>query len=638
MALADGIYKLVWGADVTQSMDVVGGSGAVGARVQTYPRNDSDAQRFVVTNDGSTATITTGASRARVALCGVSIDYPGDLLLGVRQGGSSNNQWVIEDTSEQVYLPDMKRYVQAKRLTLPVGTDTYAAAGATSRLMSSGGDVEAGEVYLEMASGQTVMARQQWVPVVSWFTDPSCATVGRCCVSEGTVTSSDVLVVDTNPHIINLLAQIPAGYTPVGKARWRSRYTEDDEVHDWSAWQTVQGAWSGGEDLGWGEPWVPCQFATTEVEGQTYAIVGCAETVTLPANSKIEYECEVALLSPNDLYSGAFTLGAVRSFACRIQSAVEVTDGDAVVAYDGLKITYYTDMRKNFASARVVVRDMEGNVLNAGTTKAPATARWDTITIPWSRMSRMVLPPEQLDIELTLVGQDGIASVDRDTWTTSYEGDHGNEIDPNVEVRGARIRIWSTSEEIPTGTRVWISWRGTTEQITNNFQQNRDYWAIPPIGVPYTIWFVWNNPQTLTGWASNAYVGTLNPQPAGWFVDALDLSWELPIRVNLKEAPSLTVEYEPETEEESVMNRRRPLVTFGNVTKKSWSIEAILTEMYGDDMTEQLDAFEKCAEGTHAWFRDDRGMRERVAITGGEIDRSRLHDYPIKLDMQSEVI
>lgn len=634
MALRDGIYEFRTGADGGWAMDVIGGSQAFGARMQVYPRNGSNAQKFIVKNESGAFKLLSGASGGRLAVGAQSIGWAGDLVLGIRQGGAFDT-WTDEDSAFQVRVPELGACNSIYLTSTASGSQGYRIYdNVGSRSMSNGAVVEANE----LAANITTSLIASWVPIASWLTDPACATVGRCCVSEGTVTSSDVLVVDTNPHIINLLAQIPAGYTPIGKARWRSRYTHNDEVHDWSAWQTVQGSWTQDEDFGWGEPWVACQFATTEVEGQEYAIVGCGQSVTLPANSKMEYQCEVALLSSGDGDEGAFTLGAVRSFSCKVQSAVAVTDGDAVVAFDGLRVTYYTDMRKNFASAHVVVRDSAGNVLNAGTSKAPAKAAHDTITIPWANMARVPAVPEELDITLTLTDQEGVASVDRDTWTTTYDGEHGSDIEPDIDTVGARVRIRSTAGAVPDGSKCWVTWGGTTEVITTNFQQDRDYWSIPPINAHYTVWFMWNNPNNPDAWASFAYEGVLNPQPAGWFIDALDLSWELPIRANLKDAPSLTVEYEPEVEEESVMNRRRPLVSIGSVTKKSWSVEAVLTERYGDNMDELLGAFEKCAEGVHGWFRDDRGMRERVAITGAEIDRSRLHDYPIKLDMQSEVI
>lgn len=614
MALRDGIYEFRWNGDESQCIDVTGGSRATLAEMQLYPCNGSNAQKFYVHADNQNyQSVYTGASGFTLRWREYNPEAPYRLVQDKWQ-----NNIVVSTPSSQVStirFADDNLNVYVSQQQIP-WTTNKAALGV----------------------GNVSDVRAEWVPVASWLTDPACATVGRCCVSEGTVTSSDVLSVDTNPHIINLLAQIPAGYTPIGKARWRSRYTYHDEVHDWSSWQTVQGSWSGDNDDGWGEPWVACQFATTEIDGQEYAIVGGGQSLTLPANSKMEYECEVALLSSGDGDESAFTLGAVRSFSCKVVSSAAVTDGDAIVAFDGLRVTYYTDRTKNFASARVVVRDTSGNVLNAGTTKAPAKGAWDTLIIPWARMARMVLPPEQLDIELTLVDQEGIAYVDRDTYTTSYDGEHGSDIEPDIDTVGARVRIRSSAGAVPNGTRCWITWEGATEVITSNFQQDTNYWSIPPFNVPYTIWFVWNNPNNPDAWASFAYEGVLSPQPAGWYIDAADLSWELPIRANLKEAPSLTVEYEPEVEEESVMNRRRPLVTIGNVTKKSWSVDAVLTERYGDNMGELLDAFEKCAEGTHAWFRDDRGMRERVAITGAEIDRSRLHDYPIKVDMQSEVI
>ena len=615
---ADGIYTMVWSGATDNALDVAGGSTARGANIQAYPRNGTNAQKFIVEN-------ITGGLRLKTAASG------GALQVGRTSGNAArpgNVGQTVDGTGAQ----------WAVNTTIPVTVDGGSYDGA---VLVNKDSISGSQQFLCVTSAFNAELQpydtQAWVFMPSWITDPACAAVGRCCVSEGTATSDDVLVVDNNPHIINLLAQIPEGYTPIGKARWRSRYTHNDEVHDWTAWQTVQGDWTQSEDFGWGEPWVACQFATTEVEGQEYAIVGCGETVTLPANAKMEYQCEVALLSSGDGDESAFALGAVRSFACKVQSAVEVTDGDVVVAFDGLKVTYYTDMRKNFASAHVVVRDSEGNVLNAGTSKAPAKGRWDTITVPWANMARVPEVPEQLDITLTLTDQDGVASVDRDIWATTYAGEHGSDIEPDIDTVGARVRIRSTAGAVPNGSKCWVTWEGVTEVITTNFQQDKDYWSIPPINASYTVWFMWNNPNNPDAWASFAYEGVLIPETEGWFVDAADLSWELPIRANLKEAPTLTVSYKPAQSTEVVMGRKRPVTEFGGSAEKTWSVDAVLTDRYGDDIDELLAAFEKCAEGNHVWFRDARGMRERAAVTGAEIDRARLNDYPIKLDFTAEV-
>ena len=53
MALRDGIYEFRTGADGGWAMDVNGGSQAYGARMQVYPRNNSNAQKFIVKNESN---------------------------------------------------------------------------------------------------------------------------------------------------------------------------------------------------------------------------------------------------------------------------------------------------------------------------------------------------------------------------------------------------------------------------------------------------------------------------------------------------------------------------------------------------------------------------------------------------------
>lgn len=590
--------------------------------MQAYPRNGSNAQKFIVEGDTNKVALRTVASGGslRVGRSSGAAGRPG----GVAQvsGTGLGTQWATQN--ETAVTVDGNA---ATAWTL-LCADSHDGMFQYGEVKTSGG----GTYNVEL----TPYGSQKWAFVPSWITDTSAGAVGGCVVSDGQVVSGGVLIVQEGAHIISLLAKVPDGYQPRGKARWRKRIRQGDFWMSWSEWQSVQGNVTG--DGGWGAPGVPATFATTEVDGQTYAIVGAHQSMSLDVTQGMQYECEVALLSSGT--GSDMKLGSIVSFSRRVERQIELdaADCDAVVAYDGLRVSYSVNTMQPIVSAYVTVRDADGAVLCRGKGKSPS---YDdgTVVIPWNEMTRMVDDGETLSLTITLTTNEGIPYTNTVEVVTTYDGDHGADIDPTVTVDGALVRVSSAAAgDIPTGTKIWLQWQGTTEVITDSFKQGKTYTAVPPLGVPYHIWLMWNDPSNPDKWASNAYESAgLFPEPSGWFIDALDFSWQLPIRANLKERPSLSVQYKPTSASENVMGRTRPVTSFGSATEKTWSVDGIITDRYGDDVDELLDAFERCAEGTHVWFRDARGMRERAAITSAEIDRSRANDYPIKIDFTAEV-
>lgn len=598
-------------------MDVQGGSAGAGATIQTYPMNDSNAQRMFLDP------VPSGDYQALNPHC-----QPESMALVVRAEGLTGKR-VIQDaqsgTLGRLRLGNKASWTYEGNTLDSYSIEELAALGWI-------GVDSAGKCAI--VNGPAT----RWAFCPSWRYQPSAGSYSGAMLYQANspdafVRSGGVLVLPSGASCTPEVAVAEASYR--GKCRWR--YRDRDTSGTWGAWSSWRNGDSGNTtaNMGWGTAWVSSSSTKQGTSARGAVVAGC--TAFTPSVSGVTrrqvqvqvvkfggYEANPMWYSCGPTYTTEF--GIVPSFELDLSETV------CVMAVDGLRVTYDSDWPLDGCTARLTVRDGANLVADATFSGEEGSG---TLTVPYDRVNYLPNEGDTVTVEVTLTTVDGIARKASTSVTASYDGGHQATIDPTYTLNGSILTIGN----LPEDTVTYMIYDGTMRKMTVAGASGTVKIA-PPLGRPYDLWHMLIDPDDPTGetWASNRdAMFHVPPVDGARWVTSQDCELDLCLCADVEGIPELVMQVSPSTESSEVSGRARPLVTYSGVATETWTCVGTLSPTTCDDPDAVAKVAEKILEVGHVYFRDHRGMWRQAGVIGGSIDRTHNLWYRISVDLAGEV-
>ncbi len=391
-----GVYELLSKVNSNFAIDLTGGSVSAGAKVQTYLRNDTNAQKLLVTDTEGGACRLKFCHSGRylevdkVAKGGVARQYADDTGKAGRP-----NLWVL--------VPRGIADVNGVRATT-YEIRNVAAQGATMCLDIYGGKTSNGSRVQLYPWNNT--AAQEFILMPSEAINssvlPTPAAVG-VVVGEDKYQEGTCIVGDAYPT-----------FECEGKdfkARYRIRTREaNSNWSDWGAWRHASDGSSANS--GWGVAGSPS--ASFDNAGTTKVLSTALDLphLTADATDALELQLEVRSFMANMDSVEGFNVHGASGTSGTIRMTLQPTIAPVSVAAtkDGLLVTYEGSYRHGGATVRVNDIILGGkSILLESVSETGKDGSSGTVLVPWLKLADAPKAGARLDVHLA-IDADGLTA------------------------------------------------------------------------------------------------------------------------------------------------------------------------------------------------------------------------------------
>lgn len=391
-----GVYELLSKVNSNFAIDLTGGSVSAGAKVQTYLRNDTNAQKLLVTDtEGGNCRLKFCHSGRflevdKVAKGGIARQYANDTNKAGRP-----NQWVL--------VPRGIAEVNGVRATT-YEVRSVAAQGATMCLDISGGKTFNGSRVQLYPWNNSAAQEFILMPSEAINTNvlPTPAAVG-VVVGDDKYQEGTCVVGDAYPT-----------FECEGKdfkARYRIRTREaDSNWSDWGAWRHASDGSSSNS--GWGVAGSPSvsfdSASTTKVLSTALDLPHLAADAT----DALELQLEVRSFMANMGGIAGFNVHSASGTSGTIRMTLQPTIAPVSVAAtkDGLLVTYEGSYRHGGATVRVNDIVLGGkSILLEPVSETGKDGSSGTVLVPWLKLADAPKAGARLDVHLA-IDADGLTA------------------------------------------------------------------------------------------------------------------------------------------------------------------------------------------------------------------------------------
>ncbi|WP_298578860.1 RICIN domain-containing protein [uncultured Olegusella sp.] len=391
-----GVYELLSKVNSNFALDLTGGSVSAGAKVQTYLRNDTNAQKLLVTDtDGGNCRLKFCHSGRylevdKVAKGGIARQYANDTNKAGRP-----NLWVL--------VPRGIAEVNGVRATT-YEVRNVAAQGATMCLDIYGGKTSNGSRV--QLWPQNNSAAQEFILMPSEAINasvlPTPAAVG-VVVGEDKYQEGTCVVGDAYPT-----------FECEGKdfkARYRIRTREaNSNWSDWGAWRHASDGSSANS--GWGVAGVPSASFTDASTTKVLSTALDLPHLTADATDALELQLEVRYFVANMDGVEGFNVHSASGTSGTIRMTLQPTIAPVSVAAtkDGLLVTYEGSYRHGGATVRVSDIVLGGkSILLESVSETGKDGSSGTVLVPWLKLADAPKAGARLDVHLA-IDADGLTT------------------------------------------------------------------------------------------------------------------------------------------------------------------------------------------------------------------------------------
>lgn len=584
-----GIYEIRSTLDVGMAVDVAGGSTVNGANVQLYTANGTNAQKFVIYDEGDGYSIRNIASEKYVDVAGAAFEN-GTNVQSYEDNDSRAQRWSVTAYGT--------RNVGGKTCQVVA----FGAGNAHAYMMDATWAMAANNTNIWLYATNNTAA-QRWALYPTSALDPTLPTPHTIGLAERVGSDAQTQVGGKGTNGVVSKTYYPSwtcsdSWAADGPNHYEWRYRTRKMASKTSSW----GNWSSYTD------WETANVTQNGV--RAWVTEGLDFSYDLAQHKSMQIEIEVRSMG-----SGGYSLlqGPVAGQVCTIGYIPTITLGNATWSPDGLEIPVSCDYDKGTAKAYVMSVKSDGREIAAR--ESVCTVENGKIVVPQENL--LGIPQDGASVVVTFnPGTDQVARFQvKEAQTISASYTAGGEAPTTVDGEG--LSLVATA---PSGSRLWCIGDTLREcRLISDDGENATFEVLYPLGVPYELFM-----STPDG-AWHAQMPAKGKRVHAW-------NWEGGSFVlELRKGEVLETDYSIKADYESYLLNTRPRETVyaGRTFKGSYTA-------VGSDVPGRTDSSRESAialqEAVHAVYRSPSGWVRDVAVTGIDMTVQRgITDYSVSM-------
>lgn len=606
--VANGTYEMVTALSSTMRVDVKSGSTAQGANVQLYSRNDTNAQKWVVSTDSN------GISTIKSAETGYALDVQsgstkdGANVQVYAANGTEAQQWVIEPSS-----------TSGERNGQPSAYYRVHVVSGKGRVLDVASGKTALNTNIQVYSANGTKAQLfEFVPTESLADDlPVPSSLGISKASLGASSGTAATFAYGSVAVYPRFACSGSTYQMRYRTRTRTAKQDNSDRSSWSAWASI--ADGSTSNSGWGDIQdYNCEVAQKGGVNWAKALTG---TLSSGGTDLVEWQYEVRRFA--ETWGKANGCAHGNSATATVKAAVKpnVSGISAAMTTEGIAVTYTSDFIR---SGNTVTVSAPGLFSAAKSTAMPYSG---TVVVPYGNLTTVPDEGDTYAVTVQVTTCDGGIGSTTSRTAVSYDAQHGTTVTAKATVDGTLATIKTDA----TAVYLRIE-RGHGDRLVECPVSNGSVTIAPPLGVPYLV-FVMKG-STSGAWASTALkMDAVND--GCYHITATDCSSDLRVKVKEGERPDFSVSYERDMSLNSTTGREREVVGLGTTVSASWNLGGTLVDKMDGAALDALDSqFDTAAHMGKCIFRSPHGFWAQAAIKSASIDFQRpdYHDVDFSFE------
>ena len=592
---ANTTYEILPIEDITLAIEVAGNSVANKANARLWTRNDSNAQKWLFTAEG-----TADVWYIKDAETGKCMEVYGGLA-NDKNGGN-------------VSMYTSNNSVAQKWLAAYIGTqDVNGTAYETYQFIAFGGttstprcmDVQGSGSYIRSniqihgrsvghPSQTFVLVPTEWNAIGGTGNTQTVLPVPTRGHANGTVGSEP----SPNPFAASSGTVYPAFECPneYYQLRYRTctRSVGETALSAWSDWRSIEDGSTGFG--GWGSVG-DYNCHPTVIDGVNWSELGVSvDNSDAYDLTDVQFSARAWVPDWGEGSTVSAHGGAATWTATTVRD-IERLDVTATMTPDGLLVGWATDWTRGGNS--VVA---QSNIFTAANAVGDASGQ---LLVPITALSRIPDDGDTIDMAISFTTSDGFEKVSDGTVQVSYATGHSGDLVLSSSVSGTFATVAASNASA-------TAWLVVPRGHGNRFVklEGSSPWKIaPPLNVP---WTVYSAVETSGGWVSTAE--TFDPiADKNYHVTSQALDRDLAIIGGVNSPQTFKPSYSRSIESAETYNRERSVNVLGRVTDASWTFK-------GAALPDTFDTCDWALHAGHAYFRAPNGFWAQVAITGGSMD------------------
>lgn len=587
-AIPTGTYLIRSALDSNAVIDVSSGSLAMGANVQLYGSNDTNAQIWRIEEYDSTGLCVIYNTKS-----GLCLNVDGN----ISEDGRNVLQWENDGTSACKWLIEPNGTTTRNGVTVP----TYRI-----HFMTGSGKV------IDAAGGKTTPKTnvQIWTSNDSaaqkWDFEPysmlSESLPVPASISAGTSSgASSGTSIPANGITSIYPSWICDGTDYQCRYRIRSRKTGED-ISDFGNWMSVADGTTAND--GWGD--IGSANVTTADGTRKY----CTAAITVPEiGSTYDYaEVQVEVRRYESAYQGTAGLHAHGNSTTQTIKLVykpTLTISNAYWTPDGLQIPYASDYKRGGNTIKVIsIKDSSSESM-CDRFVSMGMPYSGSVTIPFDGIKAVSGTSCTVDMEIIT---DQYHAETTASITIQYDTSHGITVTPSYKLGDGWSVIATVAKHTTDSCYLWTGEEFASCDIEEETDTTRVFRIYPPFNQKYSVFIV---SEDSSGWGTS--VDVLDNMMCHWYV----WNWEdecAIIGYGKEDPPSATHNATPDSSKQITTGRKYPTLGFSESKEYDLSVDGAFI----DDLVEYSNRkqFKKLEDAHHAIFRNPDGEWFRTGITG----------------------
>ena len=590
--VSGGVYQIRPMSSLNQALDVNGNGTVNGTNIQAWASNDTNAQKFYITDTGTGYTIRHIGSGKYVDVNGAATETNGTNVQLWEQNDTRAQRWSMTSHGQQ-YLSGQ-----------PCEVVTFGAGNGTSHVLDVAGAGTYDGVNVLIWQAITGAVNQKFALLPTIATDPFMPVptglgLASAVGNAGTTTPETGTLYPTWRCSDSWASAGPNSY----RWRYRKRYmSTKNQWNDWTEWT----AWA---------------TAGVTIKGtQAWVNEGIDASYSIDDYKNMEFQFQVQSQGVNETKN---VRSDTADQVCQITYRPNVTITASELTHDGLKVSYSSDYPYGAMTIYVEGLSFDGRDVLRSSYSEKVYTKDGSILIPMDKLKSYPTNGTAMSMAYT-VGTDqrsyfagtslGTTNITWDSGsvelnTTFTDGDWF--LDTATVDKANEVRMWLQ----PTVSDILIELNGTVNGNTTVFD-------VPyPFGSEYDI-FVSYSSSDGTQWGMShihrpakdaLYRAHVLTWPGGGF------------SIWLKKGSPITEErtLAPQFEELMLNQRLHSVNAYSGLVKSTGKFDGVVeVRDFNDPYSGTLANFEKAVERAHCLYRSPWGRMFYIGITNASFVKS----------------
>lgn len=595
-----GVYRIHPASNVSLALDVAGGSAQDGANLQVYTCNDSNSQRFVLSEGlmgDDLLALANVESGKWVDVAGGHLGaWDGQNVQMMSGNGSDAQQWALIPRG-QVEVNGVN--VDAFEMAPKVGSGFRLDA-------AGGGDTPCDNVQIWTGNGGVWQA---WalVPDEAEATDVAAPGSVRMVV-DGDVVGSTVAV---GGRIVAYPSWTGSG--DKFKVRWRHRLKPPGRPwSSWSQWSNLRDG--SGANGGWGDAWA----YSVKGDGASRTVAPYGIPVDVDGSSVDEADVEVEVRrfldswGPMGRETCAHTASSCETFHFKRERSLSL--GDVVgMGPDGIVVPYSTDSPDGGLTLVV-----DGSCFSpVEVSGAPSSG---TVLVPFDALASLPADGDAVRVSVGASYPNGTSSSASSVASVSYDAGSGMDLSVTAVLDATRMGYVVSCAGADAAYVAVPTETGGARFAACPRLSDGSWLVLPPFGGPCEVFVSGRDGER---WAVSHTTIDAVRAPFHVWVFGPDMDTVVALSSGQGSPPSVSHVLAPDSERCLTVGRDLPRVGFGRTVVSECSVSA---SVHGGDLEETVRAIRSLAasgrRGETVVYRDPFGFWAEVAVTSVSMPRS----------------